>query len=188
VRNLIPCLETERLRLRGIALDDIVAIQTQFADYEVVRELDATVPWPYPAGGAERFVRNVLAEQGEGRWVWGLFLRTAPSALIGVIDLRRESAGENRGFWLARPFWGQGLMTEAADAVTRHAFAALGFPALILTNARGNLRSRRIKEKAGAVLLRTEPAAYVDPAYSEREVWELTRETWLRQEASRLGR
>jgi RimJ/RimL family protein N-acetyltransferase len=174
----IPDLVTPRLSLRGVTPADIPAIQRQFADYEVIRELTAAVPWPYPADGAANFVRNALAEQGVGRWVWGLFLRAAPEALIGVIDLRRDGAGENRGFWLARPFWGQGLMTEAAEAVTGHAFSALGFETLIFTNARGNLRSRRIKEKSGAMLLRTEPAGFVDPAYTEQEVWELTRTAW----------
>lgn len=175
---MIEMLETPRLLLRGVTEVDIPAIQTHFADYEVVRELTNAVPWPYPEDGATAFVRSVLAEQGQGRWVWGLFQRAAPAALIGIIELRRESAAENRGFWLARPFWGQGLMTEAADAVTGYAFTALGFERLMLTNAANNVRSRRIKEKAGAVLLRTEPAAFVDPAYDRREVWELSRAAW----------
>jgi RimJ/RimL family protein N-acetyltransferase len=69
-------------------------------------------------------------------------------------------------------------MTEATDAVTDHAFDALGFERLILTNAVGNARSRRIKEKAGATLLRVEPARFVDPALTMHEVWELRRTAW----------
>jgi hypothetical protein len=30
----------------------------------------------------------------------------------------------------------------------------------------------------GAVLLRTEPATYVNPTYTEREVWELAKGCW----------
>jgi len=54
----------------------------------------------------------------------------------------------------------------------------LGFEKLILANAVGNPASRRIKEKLGAVFVRTEPAIYVNPSYAEREVWELTSECW----------
>jgi RimJ/RimL family protein N-acetyltransferase len=69
-------------------------------------------------------------------------------------------------------------MTEATDAVTDYAFDVLGFETLILSNALGNVRSRRVKEKAGAVLLRTEPATFVNPDYTAREVWELTKTAW----------
>ena len=69
-------------------------------------------------------------------------------------------------------------MTEAARPVTDYAFDVLGFEKLILANAVGNPASRRIKEKIGAVLVRKEPANYVNPGYTEREVWELTKECW----------
>lgn len=177
----IPALETARLHLRGPTEADAPAIQKYFNDYEVIRQLAAHAPWPYPDDGALVFLReHVSPKQGHDHWVWGLFLKTAPDELIGVIDLWRAERPENRGFWLARPFWGQGLMSEAADKITDHAFNDLGFSRLILSNAVGNLRSRRIKERAGAVLLRTEAAKFVDPAYTEREVWELTNTRWIK--------
>jgi len=170
-------LETERLLLRGITKADAPAVQKHFNDYEVIRELAAIVPWPYPPDGAETFINSVLPEQGLDRWVWGLFLKSEPDELIGIIDLRRHG-DSHRGFWLSRQHWGQGLMTEAANAVTYYAFDELGFDKLILTNALGNTRSRRIKEKAGAVFLRTEPFNFVNPDYKLHEVWELTKERW----------
>src|SRR5262252_7820709 len=71
-----------------------------------------------------------------------------------------------------------GIMTEALKPVTDYAFDVLGFEKLVLANAVGNCASRRIKENIGAVFLRTEPAVYVNPDYTEREVWELTKERW----------
>lgn len=69
-------------------------------------------------------------------------------------------------------------MTEAVKPVTDYAFDVLGFEKLVLANAVGNAASRRIKERMGAVFLRTEPATYVNPRYAEREVWELAKEGW----------
>ena len=174
---MIPALETARLILRGVTAADAPDLQRHVDDYEVIRTLDLRVPWPYPEDGARHFVDSVLPEQGRDRWVWALRLKAAPDEAIGILDLRR-GAGSNRGFWLGRCFWGQGLMSEACDAVTDYAFGTLGFERLIFVNAAGNARSRRIKEKAGAVLLRTEPGLFADPALTKQEVWELTRATW----------
>lgn len=59
-------------------------------------------------------------------------------------------------------------MTETTDAVTDYAFYVLGFDKLIVSNAVGNTRSRRIKEKAGAVWLRNEQFEFVASAIAER--------------------
>jgi RimJ/RimL family protein N-acetyltransferase len=100
------------------------------------------------------------------------------------VDLWREGKPESRGFWLGRKFWGQGLMTEAVEPVIDHAFDELGFEKLIFSNALGNERSRRIKEKTGARLLGVEPAKFVDPQFTQHELWELEKADWVRLRAS----
>jgi len=179
----IPDLETERLLLRDALLADPAAYRQNFSDYQVIGELAAAVPWPYPENGVATFLEKLQTSQGNDRWAWAIYLKSAPNEPIGNIDLRRKP--ENRGFWLARKHWGKGIMTEATDAVTDYAFDVLGFEALILSNALGNIRSRRIKEKAGAKWLRNEPAAFVNPAYTEREVWELTKSDWTARKSGR---
>ncbi|MFN3232516.1 MAG: GNAT family N-acetyltransferase [Alphaproteobacteria bacterium] len=182
---VIPTFETQRLILKGVTKKDAPSYTTHFVDYEVIRHLASVVPWPYPDGGVPDFIGNViLPNQGNGRWVWGIHLKDGPAGLIGAIDLWRPGTPENRGFWLGRNFWGKGYMSEALVPVMDHAFDALGFDAMILANAKGNDRSRRIKEKAGARLLRIEPGDYVDPAYTEKEIWELTRKAWQHFRAS----
>jgi RimJ/RimL family protein N-acetyltransferase len=182
----LPDLDTPRLLLRDVLLVDQVAYEKNFADYEVIRTLAAAVPWPYPKGGVATFLETLRPDQGKTRWAWAIYRKDTPDDPIGSIDLRRTRIApeshphqpENRGFWLARHHWGQGYMTEATDAVTDYAFNILNFETLTLSNALGNTRSRRIKEKAGAVLLRTEPAQFVDPTYTHREIWQLTRDAW----------
>ena len=98
--------------------------------------------------------------------------------MISVIDLWRPGKPEHRGFWLGRRSWGNGYMTDAVIPVTDFAFNDLGFDRIVFANAVGNLRSRRIKEKAGATFIRVEPATFVDPIYQEHELWELSRDAW----------
>ncbi len=80
--------------------------------------------------------------------------------------------------------WGRGLMTEAVRPVIDFAFKDLGFDNLVFTNAVGNHRSRRIKEKTGARPIAVLPAKFVDPSYSAHEIWELKRSDWILGEPS----
>jgi [ribosomal protein S5]-alanine N-acetyltransferase len=180
-----PTLETLRLILRPLELDDAPAIQRRFAQWEVVRWLNPRVPWPYPADGALSHIRDALEKMARRETVkWAIVLKRDPSDAIGLIELRPGGdERDNRGFWLDPEFWGQGLMTEAAERVTEYAFLELGWTQLWLTNAEANVRSHRIKEKQGATLIDRTPNDYVSGP-GVRETWMLTREAWL---ARRVG-
>ncbi len=174
----VKTLTTPRLILKEFVADHIADYQEGFADYEVIRHMNGHVPWPYPEDGVLTFFKNeVQPHQGKTLWQWGIFLKENPEKLIGSISIRVSDV-DNRGFWLAKPYWGHGYMTEAAEAVTDFAFDALGFEILRFTNAKGNIRSRRIKEKAGAKLVKVIPMKAVDPGYTESERWELKKEDW----------
>ncbi len=175
----IPKLETNRLILRSIEDRDIPSYQKNFVDYEVIRFLSATVPWPYPENGVEFFIHNILRPgEGKDRFNWGIFEKDNPDELIGVVNYWRQGRPENRGFWLAKKCWGKGLMTEAVEVTLDFIFSATDFDKLIFANAVGNERSRRIKEKTGAKLVGVAPAKFVDPSFTEHEIWELYRNDW----------
>lgn len=176
----LPVFETKRLFLRAATERDAPSWQKHFCDYEVIRNLSAHVPWPYPSDGSLSFIRTILPHQGIDRWVWGVFLKENPEELVGCVDLWRQNKPENRGFWLSRKYWGQGIMTEAVEPVMDYAFDKLGFDKLIFANALGNIGSRRVKEKTGARLVEVLPAKFVDPAFTEHEIWELRKEEWVK--------
>ena len=174
-----PVFETTRLILRDITERDAPAYEKHFIDYDVIGTMSYIVPWPYPENGVLDYIRtSIIPTQCTDQWVWGICLKSATDELIGAIWLKRKGTPSNRGFWLGKKFWRRGIMTEAVKPVTDYAFDVLGFEKLILANAVGNPASRRMKEKIGAVFLRTEPAIYVNPRYAEREVWELTKRSW----------
>jgi [ribosomal protein S5]-alanine N-acetyltransferase len=175
----LPEFRTPRLLLRELTPSDAPSYTKHFVDYEVIRHLSAVVPWPYPENGVRDFIeRQVVPYQGRDKWVWAITLADNRDEVIGAVDLWRVPRPENRGFWLGRAFWGNGYMTEAVAPVTDYAFDVLGFERLIVSNAVGNRRSGRVNEKSGAVLIGRAPAAFVDPALTEHEIWELTRERW----------
>lgn len=176
-----PTLETGRLILRPLELRDAAAIQQQFPDPEVVRYLHAGLPWPYPDDGALANTRESLEKRARGeKFFWVLTLKGGDDTAIGRIDLWPFDGElrDMRGFWLGRAHWGQGLMTEAAEAVTGYAFEALAWPFLYLNNAAENAGSHRIKEKQGAELLDRKPHPFMSGEYL-RETWILRREAWM---------
>lgn len=175
---MTPPLETSRLLLRPLELGDASQTQRLFPHWEIVRYLNARVPWPYPPDGALQFYRDVAlpaVERGD-QWHWTLRLKESPDKLIGSIGLMRGPA-ENRGFWLGLPWQGRGLMTEAVEAVTEYWFDVLKFPVLRVPKAAPNLASRRISEKTGMRITGAETREYVSgPAPTE--IWEITAEEW----------
>ncbi len=175
----IPVFTTQRLILRGVSQNDIPAYQRHFSDYEVISHLAARVPWPYPENGVQEFLeKSVFPTQGEDQWLWGIFERENPDQVIGAVHLFRVGRPEHRGFWLGKPFWGKGYMTEAVEPVMNYAFNELGFEKLVFANAVGNVKSRRVKEKTGARLIDVRPAKFVNPKYTEHEIWELDKSEW----------
>jgi RimJ/RimL family protein N-acetyltransferase len=169
---------TERLILRPLEIADAEQIQALFPHWEIVKFLMNRVPWPYPEDGALQFIRDTAVpqeERGEA-WHWTLRLRTEPQRIIGVINLMKGD-GPNRGFWLAPPRQGQGLMSEAAAWVNDYWFDTLGFPVLRVAKAIANTASRRISEKQGMRMVGVEDRDYVSGRLpSER--WEITAEEW----------
>ena len=181
-----PVLETPRLVLRPVRSKDAPLIQRRFPRWEVVQWLNANIPWPYPADGAATYVAACLEAMARGQKAhWAIIPKSGPADLIGRIDLWPDDgvSRDQRGFWLDPEFHGKGLMTEAAERVTRYAFCELGWPHLWLSNAQDNHASRRIKEKQGATKVRVEPKAFVSGP-GERQVWILTREAWLARQAN----
>jgi RimJ/RimL family protein N-acetyltransferase len=175
-----PVLETERLILRPLEARDVPAVQRIFPQWEVVRWLHAEVPWPYPEdGAATNYAQCVLQRACGEKMFWAITLKGSDE-LRGRIDLWPDDgrARDMRGFWLDPELHGQGLMMEAAEAVTGYAFEVLGWPHLWLTNAEANQGSHRIKAKQGATLVDVTPRRFVS-GEAMKETWLLTREAWL---------
>ena len=180
-----PDLDTPRLCLRALTLGDAPAVQAQFPRWEVVRLLASRVPWPYPDDGALTYIRDVALpgmQRGE-EWHWSIRPLSAPDQLIGLISLMTRP-DENRGFWLAPEWQGQGLMTEASEAVTAFWFEDLGQPMLRVPKAVANAGSRGISLRQRMRVVWTGESDYVSgPA--ETELWEITAAEWRDRKTAR---
>jgi RimJ/RimL family protein N-acetyltransferase len=141
----IPVLETERLVLRAPRLGDAKTIAALANDRQIA-ENTARVPHPYKLADAKDWIRSARPVTGEATFL----ITLASGDIIGAcgIDLRGEPTPE-LGYWLGRPYWGQGYATEAVRALIDHAFTDLDHSALLAGARVTNPASRRVLEKCG---------------------------------------
>jgi [ribosomal protein S5]-alanine N-acetyltransferase len=124
--------------------------------------------------------------------VWTIEHAGAPVGCIGLhritwtVHAVRYDRAE-LGYWIGRPFWGKGLMTEAATLATRWAFETLGLHKIRVMCFEKNLASRRVIEKVGyRFLCRSEEDVWRDGAWHAHLEYELLASEWA--DASRTLR
>ena len=143
-------LETERLFFR----------RWEESDAEILFEEASNTEVGPPAGWQPHknveesleIIRNVL----NGPEAYAICLKENGKP-IGTIELRLKDNTDmtdkddecELGYWLAREFWGQGIMPEAAQELLRHAFEDLGMTKVWCGYYDGNNKSKRVQEKCG---------------------------------------
>lgn len=140
-------LETERLRLRPPVMEDAPSIFAYAQDREVTRYLT----WS-PHEDVERtrhfLMRALSAWENETGFPWVL-VRKQDGQLIGMVELRIRGHKAEVGYVLARPFWGQGYMSEAVRALIDWALAQPGLYRIWAVCDVENRASARVLEKSG---------------------------------------
>lgn len=182
LRGATPQLETKRLLLLPRCADDNAHLQTLFNCWDIIQFMVATVPWPYPDGGTQKFWQDYLEpkmKSGE-EFCWTLRPKENPEIRMGQINLRAQGAAEeHRGFWLGVPYQKKGYMQEAADEVTRYAFEDQDYVRMVIGARNDNEASNRIKEKQGFIKRQGRIKKYAGGFEHESVQWELTRDNYF---------
>jgi RimJ/RimL family protein N-acetyltransferase len=149
-RDDVYRIETERLWLRWPRVADADAITTLAGDRQLA-EKTARIPHPYPQGEAEAAIFRAREANAAGRAVvLAIAPKGRPNDLLGMISLSPNGEGAPElGFWLGRPFWGRGLMTEAAQAMIDTAFVWSRMQTISAGVFVGNAASRSVLRKCG---------------------------------------
>ncbi len=138
---------SERLLLRPIWPEDWLGIFGGIADEGVVRNL-ARAPWPYSEEDARAFAARELSPH-EPRF---LVTHARDAQVVGCIGLdvndKEYADAIEIGYWIARPFWGQGFATEAGRAVLSIA-ETLGYKRVVGSHFLDNPASGKVLTKLG---------------------------------------
>lgn len=137
-------LETERLLLRPLAVDDAPALARLFAgDWEAIKQT-GRMPWPATEAALRRWISVYIAPASYSF----LIARRRDHVAIGGIGFGGEGGTAELGYVLGRRFWGRGYATEGVGAMVTHA-AAVGYRVLEAFSFIDNPASVRVLEKAG---------------------------------------
>lgn len=151
-------LETKRLILRPVSRSDADAMIALISNFEISKWL-SRVAFPYGAPEAEEFFAAVLDNDNPDHVrPRAIELKTDPGRMIGVIAVEPHSVegsvlseAAEFGYWIGQPFWGRGLVSEAAFAILPVSFDLGGYDKLTAGHFDGNSASKRILEKCGFV-------------------------------------
>ena len=179
-------IETERLRLRPVTLEDVPAMFEYASDEAVTR-------YTFPTNQSLEETRNNIAlfylASPLGRW--GIELKENKKFIgtIDLLDLDLRLKKGSIGYVLNKDYWNQGLATEATRTVIALAFEQLGMNKLIAVHDKDNPASGRVMAKAGMQFSHEEAYAMLDPHEEGRMVtrvhYVLTKEEYFAENESR---
>ena len=138
--------------LSSVRPEDKFALVEHFKSKEIF-DTTLNIPYPYEESHADDWIgRRIERARSLGREV-SFAVRRDGGELIGSVGADSLLLGDTHraeiGYWLARPFWGQGIMTDAVRAYVRYAFDDLGLLRLTAHVFVFNLGSARVLEKNG---------------------------------------
>ena len=138
------------IKLTGIHLGDKTAYLKHLNDTNEFQLNAISVPYPYTAHDADQWIARVRAESlgRDGRRNWAIRRSEEFIGGVGFPDITEGRKAEI-GYWLARPYWGQGIMTEVVRCLCSFAFDEYKLFRIEGHVLATNPRSGRVLRKAG---------------------------------------
>ena len=102
----------------------------------------------WPAHTSVEVIRQVIRNVLSAPETYAVVLKETGFP-IGSIGLHFHNDGAELGYWLGVPFWGQGLVPEAAKELLRQAFEDLHLERIWCGYYDGRIKSKRVQEKLG---------------------------------------
>ena len=111
---------------------------------------------------ARETIRNVLSKEECYKIV-----RKSDQVILGCCELMKNSRHTTShdpeiGYWIGRPYWGNGYAKEAAEALLRRAFTELDADQVFVSCYDVNRQSQRVIEKCGFTLHHTNENLFSD--------------------------
>ncbi len=183
---MIPgIIETARLCLVPVTPAHVEALCQSRAALAAL--LGVTVPDDWPVGAPDATIRpdviNFLTAQTKpGNWPVFFYIHRQDKRLIGDGGFKGRPNARRAieiGYALTPAYRGQGLATEAAQAILEWAFARPGLEAVTAETLPGGHASMRVLDKLSMSFKEQD----YDPAEGDVYRWEITRQEYLARQS-----
>jgi [ribosomal protein S5]-alanine N-acetyltransferase len=161
--------------LRPWTTDDLDNL-VQFANnYNIARYMTNRFPHPYTAEAGRDFI--TLATTGIPANIFAIDIHGQSIGGIGLHpqnDIHCKNA--ELGYWLAEPFWGKGIVTEAVMQMVAYGFQTFDINRIFARPFGSNLASQKVLEKAGFILEgRFEKTYFKNGVYEDELIYAVRR-------------
>ena len=181
-------LETKRLVLRDLEDKDVKRLPELVNDLDVSRYL-SVVPYPYRVKEAKWFIKH-SKEKSKNKprddYTFGIILKETNELVgcIGLSDVNDWNKKAELGYWLAKKYWGQGIMFEAVQRMLKFTFSELRLERLDINADVKNVASNKLIKKIGATFegtARKNVRAKSTGKYGDSNRYGLLKENWRKK-------
>jgi [ribosomal protein S5]-alanine N-acetyltransferase len=168
-------------KLRAWDASDIDTLVKYANNWNVAKNLTDQFPFPYSEKDGRAFIHHANATKP-----LSIFAIDMNGEAVGAIvleqqkDIHRKNA--EMGYWLAEPYWGKGIMTDAIKQMVDYGFTTFDIDRIFARPFGTNKASRRVLEKNNFVLeAKFEKTLFKRDEYLDELVYAIRRNSWLRQ-------
>ncbi|MBI3267110.1 MAG: GNAT family N-acetyltransferase [Chlamydiae bacterium] len=133
---------------------DIPSIIHHLQEKEIY-DLTLQIPYPYDKKNAQDFITLVQSRKKRYGRLMDWAIRNSRNELVGMISFQgissRDLENDEIGFWLAKPYWNQGIMTEVLKKFVEFGFKEYRYRRFTLSIFVFNEASSKVAEKCGFV-------------------------------------
>ena len=136
--------------IRPWRISDAMDLAAALSDPAILNNLRDGLPYPYTKKDAEDYITAMLCADKSAVFAYAICLE---DRAVGSIGAFRQSNIHFRtaelGYYLAREYWGRGIVTEAVRQLCERVFAQTDILRIYAEPFSDNVGSRRVLEKAG---------------------------------------
>lgn len=139
--------------LRAWNLGDASDLAKAMNNEKVHEYLRDGLPFPYTEKDAVAFISRTTSAPKDSQYSWAIHVG---GKAVGNVDFFRKDNIYHRtaelGYFLAEPYWGKGIVTNAVKEACAYVFANTDIIRISAESFSHNIASCRVLEKAGFVL------------------------------------
>lgn len=162
-------------KIRPWQPEDAESLVRYANDADIARNMTDGFPHPFTPEHALRFIEN--ARKDDPLHIFAIEVNGEAAGGIGIhpqSDIYRKNA--ELGYWLAKPFWGNGITTAAVKEVCTLAFSLYDIQRIYARPFGYNTASMKVLEKAGFTLeARLKDTLYKNGVYTDELIYALRR-------------
>jgi RimJ/RimL family protein N-acetyltransferase len=140
-----------KFKLRAWNLNDLDSLVNFANNYNIAKNLTNQFPHPYTDENGKAFIEMVIKNKPVN--IFAIEINGKASGAIGLHpqnDIHCKNA--ELGYWLAEPFWGKGIVTNAIKQVVAYGFETFEIDRIFARPFGNNIGSQKALEKCGFLL------------------------------------